>query len=281
MEQRSIGRLQVSVIGLGCNNFGQRLDQSQTTGVVHAALDAGINYFDTSDNYGGGASEEFLGQALQGHRDEAIVATKYDGAAMTARTSCLLSLDRLTMDYIDLFQIHRPYPGEPLDETLGALSELVDEGLVREIGCSNFSVDQLRDAASANDPGRARFASVQNDYNMLNRKQEFDVIPECLAGSLAFNAYFGLYHGFLTGKFRRGEPPLAGTRLGEASDARKEAVFNDENFDVVEAIAELAAAHGMTVLDIALARPLHVPGVTAVIAGASTADQVRANAYRQ
>jgi aryl-alcohol dehydrogenase-like predicted oxidoreductase len=277
MERRAIGGLSVSVIGLGCNNFGQRFGRDQSEEVVQAALEAGINYFDTSDNYAAGASEECLGYALRNHREEAVVATKYDGAPQAARESCLASLSRLQMDYIDLFQIHHPYTEAPVGETLDALGALVDEGLVREIGCSNFSVPQLREAAAAG-YSTAQFSSVQNDHNLLNRKHEFDVIPECQAAGIAFNSYFPLYHGLLTGKFRRGEVPPEATRLGQASEARKTAVFTDANFSVVEALDELAQRYGRRVLDIALARPLHIPGVTAVIAGATWPDQVRANA---
>lgn len=278
MEHRPIGSLSVSVIGLGCNNFGQRFGEEQTSEVVLAAIDAGINYFDTSDSYGQGASEECLGTALKNHRDDAIVATKYDGAPEVTRAVCLASLARLKMDYIDLYQIHHPYLDVPVAETLGALGDLVEEGLVREIGCSNFSVAQLREASAAVRADRARFVSVQNDYNVLNRKQECDVIPECRMTSVAFNAYFPLYHGLLTGKFHRGEALPEGTRLANASDARKEAVFTDENFDIVEQLSALALEHGKTLLDLALARLLHVPGVTSVIAGATWPEQVRANA---
>ncbi len=278
MELRPIGTLEVSVIGLGCNNFGQRFGEDQTSEVVRAALDCGINYFDTSDSYGAGRSEECLGVALAHDRDRSIVATKYDGPPDTVRASCLASLDRLNMDYIDLYQIHHPYLNAPIAETLGALSELVAEGLVREIGCSNFSVAQMQEAELAVREGSPRFTSVQNDYNLLNRKQEFDVIPECARTSVAFNAYFPLYHGLLTGKFKRGAPLLEGTRLGTASDARKEAVFTEENFDVIERLTALAEEHGRTLLDVALARLLYVPGVTSVIAGATWPEQVRANA---
>jgi aryl-alcohol dehydrogenase-like predicted oxidoreductase len=278
MEQRSLGGLSVSVIGVGCNNFGQRFGKEQTTEVVLAALDSGVNYFDTSDSYGQGSSEECLGFALKNHRTHAIIATKYDGAPGDARSSCLASLARLQMDYIDLYQIHHPYLGAPVAETIGALSDLVDEGLVREIGCSNFSVPQLREARAMAEAGHVRFVSVQNDYNLLNRKQELDVIPECQMTSVAFNAYFPLYHGLLTGKFHRGAPLPGGTRLGAASTARKAAVFTTENFDVVEQLTNFAMQHGKTLLDVALARLIYVPGVTSVIAGATWPDQVRANA---
>jgi aryl-alcohol dehydrogenase-like predicted oxidoreductase len=278
MELRPLGALTVSIIGLGCNNFGQRFGEEQTSEVVLAALDSGINYFDTSDSYGQGASEECLGFALKNDRERAVVATKYDGAPDAARASCLESLARLKMDYIDLYQIHHPYLDAPVAETLGALGDLVDEGLVRELGCSNFTVAQLREASTSVGEGRARFVSVQNDYNLLNRKQELDVIPECRKTAIAFNAYFPLYHGLLTGKFHRSEPLPEGTRLFNASDARKEAVFTDENFGIIEQLSVIAAKHGKTLLDLALARLLHVPGVTSVIAGATWPDQVRANA---
>lgn len=278
METRALGSLMVSVIGVGCNNFGQRFGREQSREVVETALDSGINYFDTSDSYGAGASEECLGYALKARRGEAVVATKYDGPPESARASCIASLMRLEMDTIDLLQIHHPYPAASIAETLGALGDLVDEGLVREIGCSNFTVAEIRDADASIEPGRARFVSVQNDYNLLNRKQELDVIPECLERSIAFNAYFPLYHGLLTGKFARDAPPPHGTRLANASAARKAAVFTNENFDLVEQLSDLAKQYGKSLLDVALARLLCVPGVTSVIAGATWPHQVRANA---
>ena len=278
MELRRLGSLEVSVMGLGCNNFGQRFGAEQTAEVVFAARQAGVNYFDTSDSYGNGASEECLGAALRNDREGCIVATKYDGPPQSARPSCIASLARLKMDYIDLYQIHHPYPDAPIEETLGALGDLVGEGLVREIGCSNFSVPDLDRAEAASAPGSARFVSVQNDYNLLNRKQEIDVIPACRERDIAFNAYFPLYHGLLTGKFSRESPPPDGTRLANASDARKSAVFTDDNFDVIEQLSELAERHEMTLLDIALARLIRVPGVTSVIAGATWPEQVTANA---
>jgi len=278
IEQRALGRLSVSVIGIGGNNFGQRFGADQTREVVLSALECGINFFDTSDSYGDGASEECLGYALRDHRDEAIVATKYDGAPDTVREHCLASLSRLNMEVIDLYQIHRPYLEAPLEETLGALGELVSEGIVREIGCSNFGVAQLKEARSLTREGHVGFVCVQNDYNLLNRKQELDVIPYCDANNIAFHAYFPLYHGLLTGKFCRNETPPTGTRLANASEARREAVFSEGNFDIVERLIALAERHGTTLLDLAISRLIHVSGVSSVITGAMWPDQVRANA---
>ncbi|HVB07029.1 MAG TPA: aldo/keto reductase [Acidimicrobiales bacterium] len=278
MERRSIGSLSVSVVGMGCNNFGIRFQEEQSAEVVHASLEAGINYFDTSDSYADGRSEECLGSALAGHRDEAVIATKYDGPPSHVRRSAEASLRRLGVEVIDLFQLHHPYPDAPIGETLAALGELVAEGKVREIGCSNFSVAQLRAAEAAVAGGAPRFVSVQNDYNLLNRKAEFDVLPECVATGVAFNAYFPLYHGLLTGKFRRGEPLPEGTRLAAASPERKAAVFTEHNFDVVEALTAFAEARGHAVLELAFARLLAEPGVVSVIAGATWGEQARANA---
>ncbi len=278
MHRRSLGGLTASVIGIGGNNFGQRFGPDQTREIVLSALECGINLFDTSDSYGDGSSEDCLGFALRGHRDEAIVATKYDGPPNSARDHCVASLARLKIEVIDLFQIHHPYREAPLDETLGALGALVEEGLVREIGCSNFSLAELEEARAMRSSVATRFVSVQNDYNLLNRKQEIDVIPYCSQHAIAFHAYFPLYHGLLSGKFHRNAPLPDGTRLAVASDARKQAVFTDANFDIIERLAELGARNGLTLLDLALARLLHVPGVTSVITGVTWPDQVRANA---
>ncbi len=278
MEFREIGSLSVSVIGTGCNNFGIRFQEEQSAEVVHASLDAGINYFDTSDSYADGRSEECLGSALLGHRDEAVIATKYDGPPDGARTSAEASLRRLQIEEIDLFQLHHPVPDVPIGETLLVLGELVAEGKVREIGCSNFSVPQMREAAAAVAEGAPRFVSIQNDYNLLNRKAEFDVLPECVASGVAFSAYFPLYHGLLTGKFRRGAGLPEGTRLAVASPERKQAVFTEHNFDVVEALTAFAESRGHTLLELALVRLLAEQGVASVIAGATWGDQARTNA---
>src|SRR5215210_8080880 len=208
MDTRRIGSLEVSVVGLGCNNFGRRLDSGATSAVVDAALDAGINFFDTADVYGGTRSEEYLGRALGRRRDEVVIATKFGSAVDERRKGARPeyvrqaaedSLRRLGTDRIDLYQLHWPDPQVPIEDTLGALDELVQAGKVREIGCSNFSVEQLREAEASVLPGGARFVSVQNEYSLLQRAPEQDgVLAECERADLAFLPYFPLASGLLT-----------------------------------------------------------------------------------
>jgi aryl-alcohol dehydrogenase-like predicted oxidoreductase len=214
MDTRRIGSLEVSVIGLGCNNFGRRLDFYATSAVVDAALDAGITFFDTADVYGGTKSEEYLGRALGRRREDVVIATKFGSAVDEQRRGARPeyvrravedSLLRLSTDRIDLYQLHTPDPQVPIGETIGALDELVKAGKVREIGCSNFSADQLREAEEATRECTARFASVQNEYSLLHREPEGDVLPECERLGLAFIPYFPLANGLLTGKYRRGK----------------------------------------------------------------------------
>ena len=222
MEHRSIGSLRVSLVGLGCNNFGMRIDAAATERVVHAALDAGINFFDTADIYGTTKSEEFLGRALAGRRDRAIIATKFGMAVDDqrkgarpeyVRQACDDSLRRLGTDHIDLYQLHQPDPNVPIADTLGAMDDLVKAGKVREIGCSNFSAEQLDEAARATKPGAARFVSVQNEYSLLHREPERSVLPACERLGLAFLPFFPLASGLLTGKFEPGKPAPADSRL--------------------------------------------------------------------
>ena len=213
MQTRTIGSLTVSVVGLGCNNFGMTIDERQTADVVSAALDAGINFFDTADMYGGTNSERFLGSALGKRRHEAIVATKFGlrasdefpGGARPdyVKKAAEASLKRLDIDRIDLYQLHKPDPSVPIGDTLAAMNDLVKAGKVREIGCSNFSVAQLREAEAAVKGGAAKFVSVQNEYSLLHRDPEKDVLPECERLSLAFVPYFPLASGLLTGKDRK------------------------------------------------------------------------------
>ncbi|HEY5272447.1 MAG TPA: aldo/keto reductase [Acidimicrobiales bacterium] len=278
METRKIGSLEVSVVALGCNNFANGYDQDLVDEVVHAALDAGITYFDTAEGYGRGQSEEVVGKALKGHRDGAVVATKYDGRPDEARAHAEASLQRLGVDYIDLYTLHHAVADVPVEETLGALSELARDGLIREFGCSNVGVAQLEEAAAAVGDGRSGFVSVQNDYNLLNRKMELDVLPYCASTGLAFTAYFPIYHGLLTGHFHRGEELKPGSRLATAHPRRQEAAFTDEHFDVLEGLAAFAEARGRTVLDVALARLLAEPGLAAVLPGAASAQHVQSNA---
>jgi aryl-alcohol dehydrogenase-like predicted oxidoreductase len=285
METRRIGSLKVSVVGLGCNNFGWRLDEAASAQVIHAALDAGINLFDTADIYGKTRSEEFLGRALGRRRDEVLIATKFgmpvDDKKRGARPEYVLqaaedSLRRLGTDRIDLYQIHQPDPTVPIADTLGALDKLVKAGKVREIGCSNFSAEQLREAESAVRPGAARFVSVQNEYSLLEREPERDVIPYCEKAGLAFIPYFPLASGLLTGKYRRGQPPPEGTRL--APGGRFQDTLNDQNLALVESLLQFAESRGHTILELAMSWLAMQPTVASIIAGATSSQQVKANA---
>lgn len=278
MLTRRIGSLEVSVIGLGGNDYSSGFDERRTAAVVDAAIDAGITFFDTAEDYGGGRSEEALGKALAGKRDRVVVATKYAAPPDVARDHLEASLRRLGTDYVDLYVLHRPIPGVPMAETLGALGSLADEGKIRELGCSNVDVAQIREAVAAAGDGQQGFANVQNEYNLFNRKAELSVLPECAASGLAFTAYFPIYHGFLTGAFRRNGPLPEGTRLAVASKKRQDAVFTDAHFDVLEALTRYANERGHSVVELALGRLLAEPGVAAVIPGASLPEHARANA---
>ena len=284
METRRIGSLEVSVVGLGCNNFGRRLDYDATSAVVDAALEAGITFFDTADTYGGTRSEEYLGRALGRRREDVVVATKFgskvDEQRRGARPEYVRqavedSLRRLGTDRIDLYQLHWPDPEVPIGETLGALDELVKAGKVREVGCSNFSVDQLREAEAATREGAARFEIVQNEYSLLHREPEQDVLPECDRLGVAFVPYFPLANGLLTGKYRRGEDAPSGSRL---DSSRGERLLTEENLAVVERLIEFSESRGRTVLELAFSWLLRRPAVASVIAGATSAEQARGNA---
>lgn len=282
METRRIGRLTVSAVGLGCNNFGVRLDEGQTRDVVRAVVDAGITLFDTAEVYGGTKSEELLGKALMGVRDEVVVATKFgamDGAKPeVVKQACEASLQRLGTDRIDLYQIHRPDPETPLEDTLGALDELVREGKVLEIGCSNFD-GSLLDAASAisSAQGLARFASVQNNLSLVDRRQEADTVEGATRNDLRILPYFPLASGVLTGKYRRGEVPAEGTRLSQVPEDRRQRALDDRVFDVVEALEAYALDRGHTLLELAISWLVGLPQMGSVIAGATKPDQVAAN----
>ena len=285
METRRIGSLQVTVVGLGGNNFGGRLDFNRTRAVVQAALDAGINFLDTADIYGGTQSEEFLGRALEGRRDEVVLATKFgmavDDRRKGARPDYVRqaaedSLRRLRTDRIDLYQLHQPDPETPIGDTLAALDELVRKGKVREIGCSNFSASQLAEAHRAVKAGAARFVSVQNEYSLLHRDPERDVLPECERLGLAFIPYFPLASGLLTGKYRKGESAPGAARLASAGSLR-DRFLNDRNRQIADALGDLASSRGHTLLELAFSWLLSRRPVSSVIAGATSADQVRAN----
>jgi aryl-alcohol dehydrogenase-like predicted oxidoreductase len=284
METRRIGSLEATVVGLGCNNFGWRVDAEASAAAVNAALEAGINFFDTADMYGTGQSEEFLGRALGPSRGDVLIATKFGMKMGEGRTGARPeyvrqaaedSLRRLGTDRIDLYQLHQPDPQVPIADTLGALDELVRAGIVREIGCSNFSRDRLGEADAAVPEGAARFVSVQNQYSMVHREPEADVLPECVRSGIAFLPYFPLANGLLTGKYRSGQPLPDGSR---ARDGFGPKVFTDANLALVESLAEFAAARGHSMLELAVSWLAAQPAVASVIAGAKTPEQVNANA---
>ena len=283
METRKIGSLEVSLVGLGCNNFGMRIDADRTAEVVRAALDEGITLFDTADIYGGGQSEEFLGRALGSARDDVIVATKFgvmDGSHPdVVRSACEASLTRLGTDRIDLYQVHRPDDDVPIEETLGALQALVDAGKVREIGCSNFDrprVDAAADASAAK--GTAAFVTLQNQLSLLDRRQQEDTIASAERHDLGILPYFPLASGMLTGKFQRGAPPPEGTRLAQLPEDRAKKVFDDRSFDTVERLTAFAAERDHALLELAMSWLACLPHMASVIAGATSPAQVRSNA---
>jgi aryl-alcohol dehydrogenase-like predicted oxidoreductase len=287
METRALGSLQVSVVGVGCNNFGSRLDQAGTTNVVLGALEAGITFFDTADIYGATKSESMLGVALGARRDEAIIASKFGmpiddthfGAKPSyVRSACEDSLRRLGTDHLDLYQLHYPDDTVPIAETLGALRELVEAGKVREIGCSNLTVAQLNDAKSAAGDGPA-FVSVQNQYSLLEREPERDgVLEACSALGMGFLPFYPLANGLLTGKVRPGQPIPEGSRLAKMTAERSVHWLGDELQSKVAALLEYAESIDVPILSLAFSWLLSHEAVASVIAGASNADQVRANA---
>ena len=290
MEHRPLGSLSVSIVGLGCNNFGGRIDAEASARVVHTALDAGIDFFDTADAYGGGLSEEFLGKALRGRRDRAIVATKFGapgsapantkrGSADWVRTAVERSLRRLGMERIDLYQMHFPDADVPLDETLGALDELVRAGMVREIGCSNFGSTLIQQASEiSSSKGLAPFRTVQNRYSVLTRDPEAKVLPACREHGLGFIPYFPLESGLLTGKYREGEALPEGARLALFPAEQRARFLADGVLARVERLRDYATSRGRSLLELAISWLATNPQVTSVISGATRPEQVAANA---
>jgi aryl-alcohol dehydrogenase-like predicted oxidoreductase len=292
MRYRPIGNsgLLASVVGLGCNNFGRRLDAQQARPVVDAAIEAGITLLDTAESYGGGGrSEEILGEVLAGRRDQVVLATKFGsqpgnmgyGPAAGAkggrgyiRRAVQHSLRRLRTDYIDLYQIHTPDPVTPIEETLAALTELVQAGYVRYIGHSNFSAVHIAAAAAAaREQHSVPFVSAQNHWSLLERRAEVDVVPAALQFGLGVLPYFPLANGLLTGKVMRGQPPAPETRLAGRSD-----YVTEEKLDKVETLADWAKQRGRSLLEVAIGGLAGLPGCTSVIGGAMSAEQVQANA---
>lgn len=294
MRYRTLGDsgLRVSVVGLGCNNIGGRIDAARTREVVDAAIDEGVTLFDTAESYGAppGASEELLGEALAGRRDKVVLATKFGsrgnrpddgrgeargalGGRSYIRRAVEGSLRRLRTDHIDLYQYHSPDGVTPIEETLDALTELVREGKVGYIGSSNFAGWQIAEAAHvARERGCASFVSAQNHWSLLDRSAEREVVPAALHYGVGVLPYFPLAHGLLTGKVRRGQEPPAGSRLAERSH-----LITPERLDRVEALTSWAGEHGRSVLDVAIGALAALPGCGSVIAGATRPEQVRAN----
>src|SRR6266700_5310698 len=290
MRYRSLGSsgLTVSVAGLGCNNFGRTLDLAATRAVVDAAIEAGVTLFDTADAYGGGGSEELLGQALAGRRDQVVIATKFGiqgadmgygpaagarGGRAYIRRAAEQSLRRLRTGYLDLYQIHTPDPATPVEETLTALTELVAEGKVRYLGHSNFAGWQIADAAHvARARGTAPFISAQNHWSLLERGAEAEVVPAARHFGLGVLPYYPLANGLLTGKVRRGQAPPPGSRL-----ATRPGYLTASKLDRVEALISWAAGRGLTILEVAIGALAAQPGCASVIAGAMSPEQVKAN----
>lgn len=297
MEMRKLGQFEVSLVGIGCNNFGMRIDEDQTRRVVDAALEAEINLFDTADVYGATLSERFLGAALKGRRDDAVIATKFGnklaekvgdevkpvedsggGSKRWITKAVEDSLTRLGTDRIDLYQFHFPAGDVPFEETLEALNGLVQQGKVLEIGCSNFSADQVDETMKISaDKGWASWASLQNHYNLLHRDVESEVLPACERHGLGVLPYFPLSSGLLTGKYKRGQEPPEGTRLAAAPEERRSRIFTDRNFDIVEGLTAFAEERGHTLLDLAMSWLAARPAVASVIAGATKPEQVKSN----
>ena len=285
MQYRFIGGdggdgLRVSAVGVGCNAFGGRCDQAQTAAIIGQALDAGINFIDTANTYGDGLSEQYIGKALGAKRRDIILATKFglhDGASRDViLASAEASLGRLGTDYIDLYQIHTPDAATAMEETLAALDELVAAGKVRFIGCSNFTGSQLSDALRlSRDMGVAAFITAQNPYNLLQRDIEGDLVPVCREHHIGILPYYPIQRGLLTGKYRRGEPPPAGTRL--AGGGRGAHLLNDVTFDRIDSLEDFATARGHSVLELAVSWLASQPVIASVIAGVSKPEQILSN----
>lgn len=288
MQYRNLGSsgLKVSEIGLGANNFGWRIDEQASISIINQALELGVTFIDTADEYARGVSEEFIGKAVKGKRSQVIIASKFwspqgkgpnerGGSRYHIIEAVEASLRRLKTDYIDLYQMHKPDPTTPIEETLRTLDTLVKAGKVRYIGCSNFAGWQLSDALWTSRVNHLEsFVTVQSEYSLLDRSLEEEVVPCCQAHGLGVIPYWPLACGFLTGKFHRGEPLLAGTRIG---DTGLTALLNDANFDFLDKLQAFAKEHSHTVGELAIAWVLSHSWVSTVIAGATKNEQLSAN----
>jgi aryl-alcohol dehydrogenase-like predicted oxidoreductase len=286
METKRIGGpngIDISVVGLGCNAFGRRLDEETSRPVIQTALDVGINFFDTAEGYGDGLSEEFIGRAIKGRRDQVFLATKFGlrtlhvpGKGKGSRANAMIAIDkslnRLGTDHIDLYQLHMPDSTTPIAETLEAMNDMVKAGKVRLIGCSNFSAAQMREAVdTANEMRLDCFVTAQNQWSVLDRDIENDLVPFCAGNGIGILPYYPLAKGLLTGKYRRGEAAPSGSRLEGASD------FRTADFDVLEALETFATGRGFNLLTLAVSWLASQPTVASVISGAARADQLAQN----
>jgi len=289
-SQRTLGSsdITVSTVGVGCNAFGSRIDAAQTKAVVDAAFEHGVTFFDTADSYGSGQSEQLLGTALKGRRDEVVIATKFGmdmqgvngddggrrGSPAYVRRAAEASLERLGTDHIDLYQLHTPDPSTPIEETLGAMTELVKEGKVRVIGSSNLQAWQAVDADwVSRTKGLERFVTAQNEYSLYNRTAETELVPACLELGVGVLPYFPLAYGLLTGKYQRGQQAPEGTRLAVQTERLAAA-----DWDRIEALEAFAKARGISILELAIGGLAAQPAVSSVIAGATKPEQIAANA---
>ncbi len=290
MQTRSIGSLHVSVVGIGCNNFGRQLDLSATREVIHAALDNGITFFDTADSYGKPmtSSECFIGDVLKPHRNQVVIATKF-GRVLDAqrhgakpdyvRSATEASLKRLQTDHIDLLQLHIPDPETPLEDTLGALNDLVKQGKVREIGCSNFTADELRNATrTARAKSIAGFSSTQDEYSMLYRKPVAEILEECRQADMKFIPFRPLYNGLLTGRYGSGSAIPVESRIGAKGVDDQAQILSKDNLDRVALLTKFAQEHGRTLLELAFSWLLSHNIIPSIIAGVSSPSQVISNA---
>lgn len=287
METRNIGSLEVTAVGLGTNNFGGRIDEQQSEIVLDAAIDAGINFIDTADMYGDTKSESYIGKYLGSRRSKVLIATKFgmlandvmpaSGKPEYVRHAVEASLQRLSTDYIDLYIYHRPDPNTPIADTLEVLAELVAAGKVRELGCSNFTLDQLVEAEKATKDGAPRFVNLQNNFSVLHREVEQGVLAECVRQSIGFVPYSPIVGGLLSGKYHRGAPLPEGSRITKMSEDRRQATLNDRNFDLVERLSAFAEARGHTILELAISWLLAQPAVSSIITGATSVEQVHEN----
>jgi aryl-alcohol dehydrogenase-like predicted oxidoreductase len=285
MKTRRIGSLDVSIVGLGANNFGRWIGDDESVAVLESALENGITFIDTADTYGQGRSEEILGRALMGRRDEVVLATKFGHAVQGhaggaspeyLRGALTRSLRRLRTDWIDLYILHRPVAETPIAETLGALEDLRSEGLLREIGCSTFRIDQLKEALATTKEGGTGFVNLQNEFNLLNRQDERELLPFCASNDISYVPFFPLASGLLTGKYRSGEAPGKETRMAKWEE-RGPYFLREENFVRVEALRTFAECRQLPLAKLAIAWILTRPAVASVIAGATRPEQIEVN----